>query len=376
MNLELSLTEQCNLRCSYCYYKETHEQRAAVMSDEVIRAAVDLAIDKVIKQDDDFLNITFFGGEPLLRIKAIRDTVKYAKKVVKQRKKDLPEDFFLHFSINTNGTLLSEELLDYFEKEKFQIALSLDGPKKQHDIARKTINGKGSFESILPFIPRLSQMDAIILSVITREHVKGLAQSIKWIFRQGFKTVTTSVDFDGKWTGEQFDDLILEYQKLADFWKVLQKKDKNLYLGTIQDKISLELSESRLKNTGCFISKDALVVATNGSAFPCTRFISSKPKAPYVLGNVLDKDSGIHKGRFPRAVAHFIKHDKTVCDDCAIKYRCQAHECGCTSYYTTGSLEGVSAEVCTHERILCAICDDAYRDAYMNTPKTSKKRIK
>lgn len=344
------------------------------MSDEVIMAAINLAIEKAIQQKEDFLNITFFGGEPLLRMQAIRNAVSFTKKAVQAKKNDLPKDFFLHFSVNTNGTLLTEKILDYFEKENFQIGLSLDGPQKKHDLARRTKNDEGSFEKIAPFIPRLSKLDTIILSVITHEHVKGLADSIKWIFRQGFTSISTSVDFDGKWTGEEFDSLILEYKKLADFWLDIQKKDKGLYLGTIQDKISLGIANSRIKENGCFISKKALVVATNGAVFPCTRFISSSAKAPYILGNVLDKDSGIHKGRYPRAVSHFMKHDKEECDECAIRYRCQAHECGCTSFYTTGTLDGVSAEVCTHERILCAICDDTYRKMIQST--TQKKGSK
>ena len=60
----------------------------------------------------------------------------------------------------------------------------------------------------------------------------------------------------------------------------------------------------------------------------------------------------------PKEVQSFMDHDRKGCNGCAIRYRCLAHECGCTSFYTTGSLKRVSPEVCTHERILCAICDE------------------
>lgn len=343
------------------------------MSDEVIKASIDLAFKKAIEQDDNYLNITFFGGEPLLRMRSIRSAVRYAKKILHEKKKELPDDFSLYFSVNTNGTLLTNEILEYFKKEKFNIALSLDGPEKKHNLARRTINGQGSFDKIAPFIPELVKMDVLILMVITHEHVNGLANAIKWIYRQGFKKIATSVDFDGKWTEEQFDVLISEYHKLAELWYTFQKKGADYYLSTIQDKISLGISNERIKTRNCFISKDALVVATNGATFPCTRFISSKDKAPYTTGNVLNKDSGVHKGRFPKVVSHFMKNDKEECDGCAIKYRCQAHECGCTSFYTTGTLEGTTAEVCTHERILCAICDEIYCKAINYTPKKRNK---
>ena len=54
MNIELSITEQCNLRCSYCYYRETHGKRCAVMSDEVMEATVRLAVKKTIEFQDSF----------------------------------------------------------------------------------------------------------------------------------------------------------------------------------------------------------------------------------------------------------------------------------------------------------------------------------
>ena len=44
MNLVLSLTERCNLRCTYCYYKVSHEARSLTMSEDIMDAAIRLAI--------------------------------------------------------------------------------------------------------------------------------------------------------------------------------------------------------------------------------------------------------------------------------------------------------------------------------------------
>ena len=358
MNVELSITEQCNLRCSYCYYRETHGKRCAVMSDEVMEATVRLAVKKTIEFQDSFLNITFFGGEPLLRMDFIKKSVKFAKELVKQNAGKFKKNFFLHFSINTNGTLLTDEIIKYLKKERFGVAISLDGPEKKHNIARVFANGKGSFRAIKPFIPALLELDVHAVSIVTQQRVKGFADSIKWLFKQGFKRVGIDVDFNGKWTGEDFDNLIVEYEKLARFWYRSKKENLGIRVGLIQDKVTMGLSEIRQKEYGCFINNHTLVVAANGNTFPCTRFISSQQKAPYVTGNVLDKKSGVYKGIMPPDVSRFAKTDRKECDGCAIRYRCIAHECGCTSYYSTGSLDKISPEVCTPERILCAICDE------------------
>lgn len=366
MNLELSITEQCNLRCDYCYYRKSHSKRCAVMSESVMEAAISLALKRAIDLKHSFFNITFFGGEPLLQMSFIKKTVLFAKNLVKAHKSELPKGFKLVFTINTNGTLLTDEIIRYLKKEKFSIALSLDGPAKKQDIARRTVDGRGSFKAIASYIPALVEMNAIVLMVITQRHVKGLANAVKWVFKQGFTSVGTSLDFNGKWTSLDYDALTLEYEKLARFWYNSKLQNRDYYLSTIQDKVSMEFLNQRQKNFTCFISSDALVVATNGNVFPCSRFISSKKNAPYVIGNVLDKQSGVYKQIFPRAVSNFIKNDKKECNGCAIRYRCLAHECGCTSFYTTGSLNGVSAEVCAHEKILCAICDEYALKLYKN----------
>ena len=358
MNLQLSITERCNLRCTYCYYKETHGKRSADMSDHVMEDSVRLAIDKCIEKKDPDLGVTFFGGEPLVRTDFIKKTVKFMKDVAKERRADLPKGFKLRFAVNTNGTLLSEETIKFLKREKFDVFISLDGPAKRHDLARIAPDGSGSFKAIAPHIPALVEMNALVLMVVTQQHVKGLADAVKWAFKQGFKKVATALDFNGSWTGADFDALIPEYEKLARFWYKAKMADSGIYLSTIQDKISINLLGERKKEATCFIGHGSLVVAANGNTFPCTRFISSRKGAPYVTGNVSDRQSGIYKGVMPKEVQWFMEHDRKDCDGCAIRYRCLAHECGCTSFYTTGSLKKVSPEVCTHERILCAICDE------------------
>ena len=358
MNVELSITEQCNLRCSYCYYRDSHAKRCAVMNDEVMEASIRLAFKKILESGDDFLNITFFGGEPLLRMDFIKKTVKFAKSLVKENAPRLGKSFELYFTVDTNGTLLTDEIVRYLKKEKFKVTVSLDGPEKKHDIARVAANGKGSFRAIKPFIPALVEMNAGVVSVLTQQHVKGFADSIKWLFKQGFKYVGVAQDFNGKWTGKDFDDLIVEYEKLARFWYRSKKQHMNIHLGLIQNKVDMLILDMRQKEAGCFINSQTIIVAANGNTFPCTRFISSQKNAPYITGNVLDEQSGVYKGVFPQKISRFIKNDRKECRDCAIRCRCLAHECGCTSFYSTGSLDKISPEVCTHERILCAICDE------------------
>ena len=370
MNLVLSLTERCNLRCTYCYYKVSHEARNLVMSDDVMDAAIWFAFERSLSLNQRFLNITFFGGEPLLCMKSIRRGVELAKQISRERfgkdvligaptKKAPPSKFRLRFAINTNATLLNPSIIEYLKREKFRIYLSLDGHEAHHDVCRKQVGGAGSFKLIEPHIPVLRKMDTVVLSVVTRENVRSLSDAVRWIQAQGFKNMTTAVDFDGRWTENDFDILAAEYDKMAQFWLETKRKKVPFYLGTIQDKLKFRLTGQRHRLTSCHVAEGIVACAANGNLFPCTRFISSKPDAPYILGSVFDDPATIFDGPVARDIHDFFSRDKAECEGCAIRYRCHGHECACTSFYSTGSIHGVSPEVCTHERMLAAICDDA-----------------
>lgn len=355
MNLVLCLTEQCNLRCTYCYYKESQADRKTVMDDATLEQAIKIALDRTIFFKQSYLNITFFGGEPLLRRDAIYKGVEFAKAVVDDAMDNgkISKNFRLQFAVNTNGTLFDDDFFDFCEREKFRIYLSLDGPARHHDIARRTVSGTGSFKAIEPNIPRFVKLGAVALSTVTRAHVSTLFESVKWLHDQGFRSLTTSVDFDGKWTSEDFDKLALQYQKMAEYWRACREKGDKFFLGTIHDKVKIRLINSRYRLYSCHVYNGAIGVATNGNMFPCTRFITSNPNTHYVQGNVF---TGFDETACDK-IREFLDNDKKECEGCDIRYRCCAHECACTSYYTTGTIEGVSPEVCTHERMLAEICD-------------------
>ena len=370
MNLVLSLTERCNLRCTYCYYKVSHEARSLVMSNDIMEAAIRLAFERTISLNQRFLNITFFGGEPLLCMDSIRRGVELAKGLVQEQfgedvllgpptSNTTSPKFRLRFAVNTNATLLNEDIIEYMKREKFRIYLSLDGPESHHNICRRQVSGEGSFKLIEPHIPALTKLDTVVLSVVTRDNMRSLTDAARWIQAQGFRNMTAAVDFDGKWTGEEFDVLAAEYEKLAEFWLELKRKNVPFYLGTIQDKLKFRLTGQRHRTSSCQVAEGIVACAANGNLFPCTRFITSKPDAPYILGRVFDDSEQVWNGPVARDIQDFFNRDKEDCKGCAIRFRCHAHECACTSFYSTGSVHGVSPEVCTHERMLAAICDDA-----------------
>lgn len=316
------------------------------MSDRVLEQSIAMAWHRVLELRQRHLNITFFGGEPLLRPEAIAQGMDIARRLK-------PAGCELRFAINTNGTLLDEQSLRMLADNKFRIFLSLDGPVVIQDKQRVCADGSGSFAKLAPWLARLAQLDTMVIRVVSRAQIAGLVDSIAWIRAQGFKGMVTAVDFDGHWTGEQFDALANEYNAMADFWLKRRALGDQFYLGSLQDKMRLHLEGSTYKEKTCHILEGAVAVSVLGDVFPCTRFVSPNKTSRYCIGDVFQ---GVDETRCGEIQA-YLRSDKPQCEGCGLRNRCMAHGCACVSYYTTGTLQDISPEVCTHERMLAAICD-------------------
>ena len=143
----LHVSHDCNLRCRYCFADEgAYHSVRETMSLDVAKAAVDFLIRE--SGNRKVLEVDFFGGEPLMNFDVVRETVYYAKSQADKAGKK-----FL-FTTTTNGLLLDDEKIKFFNEEMENVVLSLDGRKEVHDAVRKTVSGKGSFDAVIEKIKK------------------------------------------------------------------------------------------------------------------------------------------------------------------------------------------------------------------------------
>ncbi len=142
--ITLQITQKCNFRCSYCVYSEAFNDRHRAhslksMTFETAKKGIDFLVDH--SRDLDSVNIGFYGGEPLLEFELIKKCVKYAEEVL--------EGKTITYSITTNGSLLTDEIIDYFCNNNISTMISIDGPKEIQDKQRRfAANGCGTFDVI------------------------------------------------------------------------------------------------------------------------------------------------------------------------------------------------------------------------------------
>ena len=144
--MTLEVTDLCNLRCHYCIFSGGYEyypkHGVRKMSTEVGRRAIDFYLST--RMDAQELSIGFYGGEPLLNF----DLVQYCCEYAIESEKKNGQTRQLHFSITTNGTLLSNETISWLMDKEFNVTVSCDGPAHIHDKHRILPSGKGSFDQV------------------------------------------------------------------------------------------------------------------------------------------------------------------------------------------------------------------------------------
>jgi uncharacterized protein len=132
--LILALTTHCNLQCVYCYHGAARQPMD--MSHDVIEHALDLA-----QAGAGSFHLQITGGEPTL----VPDLLKNA--VLRARSLQRP----CTIGIQTNGTVLTEDLVDFFREQQVQVGISLDGPPAIHQQLRgqisQTLQGLNLLES-------------------------------------------------------------------------------------------------------------------------------------------------------------------------------------------------------------------------------------
>lgn len=161
----------CNLACQYCYYLEKEllypNNKRSWMSEETLETFIQQYF---LAQTQPYVSFTWHGGEPLLR------PISFYKKALKLQQK-YGKGFYIENSLQTNGTLLTDEWCRFFKENNFLIGLSIDGPATVHDAYRQTLNGKGSFQKVLNGIRLLNKhgVEWNAMAVVNAQNVKDAA---------------------------------------------------------------------------------------------------------------------------------------------------------------------------------------------------------
>ncbi|MBG9734928.1 MULTISPECIES: thioether cross-link-forming SCIFF peptide maturase [Paenibacillus] len=346
----LNVAHTCNLSCEYCFASQgKYNGDRAIMSVEVGQRAIDYLLENSGHHRN--LDIDFFGGEPLMAWKVVKEIVKYARSKEKEWKKKF------RFTFTTNGMLLNDEVTEFLNQEMYNVVLSLDGRKEVHDRLRTTVTGKGSYDSIVPkfqeFVQKRGDQEYYVRGTYTRNNV-DFTNDIFHIADLGFDKISMEpVICDPRepyaLTEKDLPEIYNQYEILAK--EMIKRSEQGK--GFTFYHYMLDLSEGpciQKRITGCGSGTEYLAVTPWGELFPCHQFVGDEA---YSMGNIWE---GITRPELQCQFKESNCYTKPECQDCWAKLYCSGG-CPANALHATGSINGTYEFSCDvfRKRIECSM---------------------
>lgn len=346
----LHVAHTCNLSCDYCFASQGkyHGDRA-VMPFEVAKRAIDFLVENSKSRKN--LEVDFFGGEPLMNLEVVKKAVAYARSIEKEHNKNF------RFTLTTNGMLLDDDVIDFANKECHNVVLSLDGRKEVHDRFRKTINGKGSYDVIVPkfqhFVQRRGNKGYYVRGTFTHDNT-DFTKDIFHMADLGFTELSMEpvVCAPGDPYELTYDDLPVifrQYEILAE--EMLKRKKQGRPFTFYHYMIDLSGGPCIYKRiSGCGSGTEYMAVTPWGELFPCHQFVGD---SKYSLGNIYE---GVTNKELQNEFKLCNAYARADCRDCWAKFYCSGG-CAANAYHATGSISGIYKYGCElfKKRMECAI---------------------
>lgn len=343
LQLTLCLTHDCTLRCRYCYAGRKY---ARAMTRETAERGMELGLEEAARTSGS-LDISFFGGEPLLEWNLLRFCHEYLS-----TRAAIP----VRYGLTTNGTMLSQEKLDWLAERDFLIALSLDGSPAMHDINRCFADGRGSHSLVLEALERvnhLPQLHSKVICVVNPANHHLLREGIRWLHEHYKGDIGLNFDYWSKWTDAQFESLCTQLEGMVRDMADSYRSRRPIRVEAIEEKIRSHMYEQTGYCHHCRIGEQEIAVSVDGKLFPCSRMVGVGDKPHICFGDVRN---GIDRARQHYYIA--TRGNTTPeCRICTLRCRC-TNTCGCTNYAGSGAINRVSPFLCNLQQTLIRLADE------------------
>lgn len=303
--ITINPTLACNMSCWYCY--ESHKNMPAMSAD--VKQSVLLLIDKLLADNKlKKLNLSFFGGEPLLYFdKVVVDIINHAK----MQCKAFDAKLSIHFT--TNAYLLTDNVLKQLEGLDASFQITIDGGKQVHDSVRKTKGGEPTYARIVEHIHQTLS--------------RGFSVGVR--FNYTAKSIPSFID-----VVKDFSHLQQEQKQLVNFTFQRVWQDNEGDASQVEQQV--EHIERAFEQAGLFVNNvksyivpycyadgvNTAVVNYNGDLFKCT----ARDFAPKSKEGTLAADGTLRwNERLRKRMS--IRHGSDTCLQCRIYPICHG---GCS----------------------------------------------
>ena len=321
--LVLMVAQSCNLACRYCFgHGGCYGSNRSLMSQGDAIKAVDLMIAR--GGDRKKYSITFFGGEPLLNLPVIAAVVAYCERLVSS------QGLEFHYSITTNGTILTDGVLEMLRSRNFGVMVSLDGPASVHDENRPFRNGRGSYEKVAGNIRRMvgRGIKVQLRGTLTRGAIERrvIPRTLLLADELGVDRVVLAVVDGSQLNLEDLELTARELSRLEELCEEISEEQVEAARQGTLDRVLFSphasLMNSLARGTAqgvgrCGACQGMAAVSTDGAVYPCHRFVGMDA---YRIG---DLEGGIDEDRTNAFFAAVQRAYEPVCGSCWVRGICQ-----------------------------------------------------
>jgi len=338
--LVLNVNTGCNLSCTYCYKEDlTTPAKGKRMTFATAVDAFELLLREAASRER--VNLVFFGGEPLTNVPLIRQVVEYAER------RALEVEKTVDFTLTTNGTLLTEDLIAWFDAHRFGLTVSMDGPRSLHDRNRRTVGGGPTYDVVaerartLLARYRSRPVGARVTLTAGVTDVVGIHRHLRdelGFFEVGFSPVTAGDAAGHNLDAHELAAVFSGMRRLGEDYVQGALRDENIGFSNMHQLLT-DVAHGMAKALPCGAGVGMLAVDGDGGLNLCHRFTgSSLPTFGTVAG-------GIDRARLGAFLEAAQDRAGRPCETCRIRHLC-AGGCYHESYARYGDPLAPVAHYC------------------------------
>lgn len=364
----LFVSQECNLRCTYCYGHEGEYGKKGRMNGTTLRQT----FDTFFGGGDGRHSVTFFGGEPLMNFPLMKEATTVGEEFRRAGKGDIS------FGIVTNGTICDDEIATFFHDHIGGATFSLDGPADLNDSQRPAKRGSDVYGTATQNIRKLTADKSFswaFRSIVTREghdRVGDIYADLEKYGPGGIGIVNVDVPEDSPL---YLNDA--QYQRFIAQIIDINRRGLRSFVDDGQA-VAFEYPFYILFHFitrshalyHCNAGGNLLAVAAEGDVYPCHRFVGDEA---FKMGNVADPN--LRESRRYREIRQaFVGatvDNREGCQDCWARYLCG----GCCARHSHAQHGDIAPPVARHCLYIKTVIEEILPDIVdlVQAPDTRRK---
>lgn len=366
--LILHISNDCNMRCEYCFASHgLYKSKKGLMSKETAIKTLEL----FYKKYKSIREIKFFGGEPLLNAVVI-ETV--CQKVTEMYKCGLISAM-PRFKIITNGTILSDRIIQMVKKYSVQVVFSIDGPDFIHDEQRYFEEKKPSYSMVMNNFKRLQKETQMkqpcsVEITYTQKHLNNgfdMARLAEYFYKEmnipigRINISLVYLDKSSPLALTSSEHILKDYVLKI----VNNQKEMGEFLGDLKIQRLLFCLKNRKKHADyiCPAGESWAAVSSTGDIYPCLMFTDNHE---FYMGNIEMGENFFDSQSYKKIRKCFQNSyilSKESCQNCFANNLCS--QCAGINYFQTGDISKSNESFCDSMRLvsevlICAVADGLF----------------